>query len=71
MTVGQLGKPHGVRGEITLNVFTDFPDRLEPDVVVYVGNHQKPLRILRARPTASKMLLTFEGIETREQAGEI
>jgi 16S rRNA processing protein RimM len=71
LTVGQIGKPHGVRGEVTMKVLTDFPERLQSGVTVYVGNNQTPMHILRARPAASKMLLTFEGVQTREQAGEL
>ena len=71
LTIGQLGKPHGVRGEVTMNVYTGFPERLETGAMIFVGLDHRPMNILRARPSGAKMLLTFDGIQTREQAAEL
>ena len=30
LVVGKLGKPHGVDGEIVMEVYTDFPERVNP-----------------------------------------
>ena len=32
LVVGRLGKPHGIQGEIVMDVFTDFPERLEAGI---------------------------------------
>jgi hypothetical protein len=37
LVVGKLHRPHGVRGEMIMEIITDFPERLRNGVVVYVG----------------------------------
>ena len=68
LAVGQLGKPHGVRGEVTLNVFTDFPERLRAGATLFIGNEYTPMIIRHARPSGAKILLTFDEIQNPEQA---
>lgn len=41
LAVGRVRKPHGVHGELLVEVLTDFPERLEPGVSVGLG-HQEP-----------------------------
>ena len=69
LAVGRLGRPHGVRGDIVMNVLTDFPERLKPGVQVYVGPDRQLLRIVRVRSHGEKLLVAFEGIAQREAAG--
>lgn len=71
LAIGQLGKPHGVRGEIILNVLTDFPERLRSGKVVYVGKEYSPIHIQTARVHGQKMLVLFENVTNREQADEL
>lgn len=71
LVVGQLGKAHGIRGEVTLTLLTDFPERIRAGKGLYIGDEHRPMRIRQARPSGAKLLLTFEGIETREQAEEL
>ena len=71
LAVGQLGKPHGVQGEITMRVLTDFPERLKAETTLFVGLDRKPMQIRHIRPAGTKILLTFDGIQNREQAGEL
>lgn len=37
LAVGRVRKPHGVHGELLVEILTDFPQRLEPGVCVGVG----------------------------------
>ena len=69
LVVGQLAKPHGVQGEVTMRVLTDFPEHLRAGATLFVGLDREPMRIRRARPAGTKILLTFDGIQNREQAG--
>jgi len=71
LAVGKLRRPHGVRGEIILSVWTDFPERLSPGLVVRVGSKHLPLRIKGVRPYQQGLLVTFEGYDDREQVGEL
>jgi 16S rRNA processing protein RimM len=54
--VGKLRAPHGVRGEILMEVITDFPERLQAGVTVLVGEGHNPQRI-RSRRSHNKGLL--------------
>jgi len=71
LVVGKLGRPHGMHGEIVLDVYTDFPERLKPGVKVYLGPQFQPLQITRRRPHSRGMLLYFDGYQTREQVSEL
>ena len=69
LAVGLLRKPHGLRGDLLLEVYTDFPERLKPGTTIYAGEKHQPLKITRRRPHNDGMILGFEGITTPEDAG--
>ena len=71
LVVGRLGKPHGIYGEIVMDVYTDFPERLEPGVTLWVGPQHKQVKIGKRRPHSRGMLLFLEGYETREEVAEL
>lgn len=70
VAVGKLRRPHGVRGEILMEVLTDFPERLTEGMLLYIGNEQRPLRLVKRRYHRDALLVTFEGYETPEAVGE-
>lgn len=69
LAVGLLRKPHGLRGDLLLEVYTDFPEQLKPGTTIYAGEKYQPLKITRRRPHNDGMILGFEGINTPEDAG--
>ena len=71
LVVGKLGKPHGIHGEIVMDVYTDFPERLQPGDSVWVGPLYQPVEITRIRPHSRGMLLSFEGYQQREKVAEL
>jgi len=71
LTVGFLHRPHGVQGEILMEVLTDFPERLRSGKLVYVGEDHRPIRITHKRSQNRGLLLTFAGIDTPEDAGTL
>ena len=71
LAVGKLRRPHGLHGEIIMDVLTDFPERLTPwNDLVHWPEHQ-PLRLRSHRWHTAALLVTFEGYDTPEQAGEL
>ena len=38
LVVGYLRRPHGLHGEMVMEVYTDFPERLKRGLEVYVGD---------------------------------
>jgi 16S rRNA processing protein RimM len=71
LAVGFLRRPHGVKGEILMDVLTDFPERLKKGTLLYVGDEHRPLRIHSLRPHAQGMIVAFDGFRDPEQAGQL
>jgi 16S rRNA processing protein RimM len=70
LVVGFLRRPHGVQGEILMDVRTDFPERIKPGITVYVGENHRMMTISSRRQHAQGLLLSFKGLENREEAGQ-
>jgi 16S rRNA processing protein RimM len=73
---GRLGRPHGVRGELSLRPFNaegaglcevELPLRIE----VVTERERKEMTLLAVRPAAEVLLIRMEGVETREQAAAL
>lgn len=71
LVVGFLRRAHGLRGEMIMDLHTDFPERLQNGRKLFVGEERKPMTLSGSRPHAKGMLVKFKGIETPEQAGEL
>jgi 16S rRNA processing protein RimM len=71
LAVGFLRRPHGVRGELVMDIHTDFPDRLRAGTKVFVGEGHDPLKIASARPHGTSLLVSFRGLVNPEQAGRL
>lgn len=69
LVVGKLRRPHGVRGEMLMEVFTDFPERLAPGKKVYIGEARQPHLLRSRRRHGEHLLVAFEGLDTPEQVG--
>jgi len=69
LAVGLLRRPHGVHGEILMEVYTDFPERLEDGTTVFLGAKHKPATIRHIRHHNEGLLFSFEGVDTPESAG--
>jgi len=70
LAVGKLRRPHGVKGEMLMEVLTDFPERLKPGVVLFVEPSYDPMVLRSIRPHNVGLLVAFEGCHTPESAGE-
>jgi 16S rRNA processing protein RimM len=70
LQVARIGKPHGIRGEVTVQVLTDAPeDRFVPGTEFVVEPESAgPLTVNSARWNKDILLLGFDGIETRNEA---
>lgn len=67
LAVGKICRPHGLRGEVWLEVYTDFPERLKAGKVVYAGERHERLVIRQARAHKDGLLLAFEEFHTPEE----
>jgi 16S rRNA processing protein RimM len=70
VTVGRIGRPHGVRGELTIEVRTDEPERRFADGAVLMTDSAEHPRVVveSTRWHQSTLLLTLAGIVDRNQA---
>jgi 16S rRNA processing protein RimM len=73
LVVGQIGRPHGIRGEVTVLVRTDDPDlRFEPGSALATEPASRgPLTVAAARWHSGRLLIVFEGYADRDQAEEL
>lgn len=69
LAVGFLRRPHGVRGEIIMDLHTDFPERMSEGRRLFIGEGHEPVTVASVRTHQKGMLVRFEGIETPEDAG--
>jgi 16S rRNA processing protein RimM len=71
LAVGKLRRAHGLRGEMLVDVYTDFPERLHSGVTVYVGETHQAHRIRGRRVHGAGMLLAFDGYQDAEAVGSL
>jgi len=69
LSVGFLRRPHGVHGEIIMDLHTDFPERMTKGRKIFVGDEYKPMTFENVRPRANGLLVKFDGVDTVDQAG--
>jgi 16S rRNA processing protein RimM len=70
VVIGRIGRPHGIRGEVTVEVRTDSPDdRYAPGAVLLTEPAASgPLTVAAVRWHQGRMLLALEGVLTRNAA---
>lgn len=69
VAIARVARPHGLRGEVSADVLTDFPERfdgLENVIAVLPGDERRELRIERFRFQNERVLLKFAGIDRIE-----
>jgi len=71
LAVGKLRRPHGVRGEILMDVLTDFPERLQPGLQVYVGESRQPWLLHGCRKSSRALLVSFKEVTNPEEASKL
>jgi 16S rRNA processing protein RimM len=69
LSVGFLRRPHGLHGEIIMDLHTDFPERMKPGRKLFVGEEYKPMTLEAVRVHAKGLLAKFKDIDTTEEAG--
>ncbi len=70
VVVARIGRPQGVRGEVTIEVRTDAPEErfVAGSTLVTDPPERGPVRIAAARQHGSAWVLSIEGIEDRPAA---
>jgi 16S rRNA processing protein RimM len=73
VVVGRIGRPHGVRGEVTVEVRTDDPDRrfTAGAVLATEPAERGPLTVESVKWHSGTLLLRIAGVEDRQAAEAI
>ena len=73
VVVGRIGRPHGVRGEVTVEVRTDDPDlRFVRGAVLATDPPSRgPITVEGVHWHSGTLLLRLEGVDSREAAEEL
>lgn len=71
--VARIAKPHGLAGEVSVELFTDFPERLEGGELFLSGEgDRRRVRVETVRGlTGSRAILRLAGIEGLDQARKL
>ena len=68
LAIGRVLRPHGVRGELRVEIHTDYPERYAVYKTVYLGPKHIPHTIESHRFHQGKVLIKLEGIDDRTAA---
>jgi 16S rRNA processing protein RimM len=73
LVVGRVGRPHGLRGEVTVEVRTDDPDQrfAAGSALVTMPADRGPLTVAGSRWHSGRLLVRFAGYEDRTAAEEL
>ena len=63
-----MRRPHGVRGELRVELLTDYPERLSQHEVLYLGPEPRPYPLESVRFHKDVALVKLVGCEDRDQA---
>lgn len=72
LAVGRIGRAHGIRGEVCVDVLTEFPERFAPGSTLYVGPERgttpSPMVVESARPFRDRLLVHLDAAADRDAA---
>ncbi len=69
LEIGKILKPHGLNGELIVDLSTNSIDRVNPGSVIMTQKLR--LNVRTSRPHQKKFIVHFDGIENREEADEL
>lgn len=70
IVVARILKPHGLRGEVAVEILTDVPGRLESGshLLLALPDGHRAVQVAASRPHGRGLLLRLEGFEDRDAA---
>ncbi|NJN94003.1 MAG: 16S rRNA processing protein RimM [Anaerolineales bacterium] len=73
LAVGRIVRAHGLRGEVSVTLLTDFPERFDTTEWLYLGNEFEatPYRLEKYRWHQDNVLLTLVGVSDRNAAEQL
>jgi len=71
LTIGKIARPHSNRGEVIINIMTDFPSRFfdSPEFLIKIGQNQpQPFVVEGVREHKGRIIAKLEGINSINDA---
>jgi 16S rRNA processing protein RimM len=70
LVVGRIGRPQGIKGELTVEVRTDDPDTRFADGAVLLTDppERGPLTVVSSRDHSGRLVVSFAGVPDRNAA---
>jgi 16S rRNA processing protein RimM len=69
LAVGFLRRPHGLGGEMLMDLHTDFPERLKAGRKLFLGDERKAVTLAAVRKHGENVLVKLKGLDTSEAVG--
>ena len=69
LAIGFIRRPHGVMGELIMDLHTDFPERIKTGRRVYLGDKHESATLGSVRAHAQNLLIKIRGCDDPESAG--
>jgi 16S rRNA processing protein RimM len=63
LEVGRVVRPHGLKGEVVVDLVTDRVDRVAPGTVL--SSTRGPLTVVTSRPQQGRFIVAFAGVDDR------
>jgi 16S rRNA processing protein RimM len=74
LIVGRIGRPHGVRGDMYLDLLSDREERVAPGAQLWCRDQllrDRLLVVAKARRAMDRWVVSFEGITDRNEAAHL
>jgi 16S rRNA processing protein RimM len=73
LAIGRIVRAHGVRGEVSVTILTDFPERFAQSELLYIGNEYEAdvYQLKSHRWHKQNVLLSFVEITDRNEAEQL
>lgn len=72
LEIGRITSPHGVRGEVKVEVWGDSPQALlRVTHVSFSADGTSPVKVLSARPQQARLILKLEAVDTMDDANAL
>jgi 16S rRNA processing protein RimM len=69
LRVCRIGRAQGLKGEVTVQLFTDEPDyRFEPGSLLYTRDGEQEFEVAHSRTFKNRWIIHFEGVDDRDTA---
>jgi len=71
IAIGRVTAAHNLRGEVRVELHTDFPERFAPGVEIFVGSELHENTVETVRPHKMMLLIKLAGIRDRSEAEQL